>query len=65
MIRYIFTVEDFHLVPPAGLPAHPTTTSLIERPIMVLPLAIVILLGECAIARSGCSLLSGDVARHQ
>jgi hypothetical protein len=22
--RYVFTVEDSHLLPPAGLPAHPS-----------------------------------------
>jgi hypothetical protein len=25
--RYVFTVEDSHLLPPAGLPAHPSTSS--------------------------------------
>ena len=27
MVRYAFTAEDFHLIPPAGLPAHPSTPS--------------------------------------
>ena len=27
VVRYAFTVEDFHLLPPAGLPAHPSTPS--------------------------------------
>jgi hypothetical protein len=29
--RYAFTAEDFHLVPPAGLPAHPSTSSAKDR----------------------------------
>ena len=28
MVRYAFTAEDFDLIPPAGLPAHPSTASL-------------------------------------
>jgi hypothetical protein len=27
VVRYAFTAEDFHLIPPAGLPAHPSTPS--------------------------------------
>ena len=45
----------------------PTTTSLYGRADhgYFPPLAVPILLGECALARPGCPLLSGDVAPQQ
>ena len=30
VVRYAFTAKDFHLIPPAGLPAHPSTPSFVS-----------------------------------
>jgi hypothetical protein len=35
--RYAFTVTDFHRLPPAGLPAHPSTSSKAPDPARPLP----------------------------